>query len=90
MQTGSISFCDKTSLNVKSIDAKNCFNDKLKSYDIKILNKHFRKYDENSIQVIKKNPFLVSLKSNGNPYILFLSRFNKTEEITKNLRFIKK
>lgn len=79
MQTGSISFCDKTSLNVKSIDAKNFFNDKLKSYDIKILNKHFRKYDENSIQVIKKNPFLVSLKSNGNPYILFLSRFNKTD-----------
>lgn len=79
MQTGTISFCDKQSLNIKSNDTKKVFNDKLNDYGIKILQKHFERFDDNSFNKLKSNPYIASLKSNGNPYIMFLTRFNETD-----------
>ena len=79
MQTGTISFCDKQSLNIKSNDTKKVFNDKLNDYGIKILQKHFEKFDDNSFNKLKINPYIASLKSNGNPYLMFLTRFNDTD-----------
>ena len=77
MQTGTISFCDRNSLNIKSNDTKKYFNDKLLNYGIKVLQKHFERFNtEISISKLKSNPYLVSLKSNGNPYLLFLTKFN--------------
>ena len=79
MQTGTISFCDRQSLNIKSNDTKRLFNDKLNKYGIKILHKHFEKFDENSSNKLKNNPYIAALKSNGNPYIMFLTKFNETD-----------
>jgi len=79
MQTGTISFCDKQSLNIKSNDTKKVFNDKLNNYGIKILQKHFERFDENSLSKLKNNPYIAALKSNGNPYIMFLTKFNETD-----------
>ena len=77
MQTGTISFCDQNSLNIKSNDTKKYFNDKLLKYGVKVLQKHFERFDTKvSISKLKSNPYLVSLKSNGNPYLLFLTKFN--------------
>lgn len=77
MQTGTISFCDRNSLNIKSNDTKKYFNDKLLKYGVKVLQKHFERFDTKvSISKLKSNPYLVSLKSNGNPYLLFLTKFN--------------
>lgn len=79
MQTGTISFCDKQSLNIKSNDTKKVFNDKLNDYGIQILQKHFERFGENSFNKLNTNPYIASLKSNGNPYIMFLTRFNNTD-----------
>ena len=72
MQTGTISFCDKQSLNIKSNDTKKVFNDKLNDYGIKILQKHFEKFDDNSF--------------NNNKFIFYTVRNNNDEcsKICKN------
>ena len=79
MQTGTISFCDKQSLNIKSNDTKKYFNDKLLNYNVKILQKHFERFGNETFNKLKKNPYIASLKSNGNPYLLFLTRFHNTD-----------
>lgn len=79
MQTGFISFCGKQSLNIKSNDTKKLFNDKLLDYGVQILHKHFQKYNDFTFDKIKSNPHILSLKSNGNPYFMFLTKFNDTD-----------
>ena len=79
MQTGTISFCDKQSLNIKSNDTKKYFNDKLLKYNVKILQKHFEKFGNETFNKLKTNPYIASLKSNGNPYLLFLTKFHNTD-----------
>ena len=79
MQTGFISFCGKQSLNIKSNDTKKLFNDKLLNYGVQILHKHFQKYNDFTFEKIKSNPHIISLKSNGNPYYMFLTKFNETD-----------
>lgn len=79
MQTGTISFCDKQSLNIKSNDTKKHFNDKLLNYNVKILQKHFERFGNETFNKLKRNPYIASLKSNGNPYLLFLTKFHNTD-----------
>lgn len=77
MQTGVISFCGKnTGVNIKSNDTKRLLTDKLNQYGINILKKHFDKFTPEIEKKIKQTKHLISLKSNGNPYLLFLTRFN--------------
>lgn len=79
MQTGIISFCGKQGLNIKSSDTKRVLNDKLEGYNINILKKHFDKFTTESEKKINSIKHLISLKSNGNPYLLFLTRFNDVD-----------
>ena len=77
MQTGSISFCDTNALNIKSESVKKHILHKIEqTYGFKIMQKHFENFNESSIAKLKKNPHLMSLKSNGNPYFLFLTCIN--------------
>ena len=78
MHTGNISFCDKIALNVKSEDFKKQILSELENkYGLKILNKHFESFkDDISIQRMQKNPYMFCLKSNGNPYFMYLTRIN--------------
>ncbi len=76
MQTGIISFCGKQGLNIKSNDAKRILNEKLEGYGINILKRHFDKFSPESDKKISSIKHFISLKSNGNPYLLFLTRFN--------------
>lgn len=77
MHTGEISFCDKTAFNIKSDDTKQYILDRLeKTYGIKIIQKHFEKFSPTSHKIIQTNPHLVCVRSNGNPYFLYLMRYN--------------
>lgn len=78
MQTGNISFCDKIALNIKAEEFKEkILYDLETKYNIKILNKHFEIFrNEVSLPKLTKCPYMFCLKSNGNPYFMFLTRIN--------------
>lgn len=82
MHSGIISFCDRVSYNIKNNDIKDELLDNLyKLYGIRIIQKHYFKLDENNIKYINKIPHLISLRSNGNPYYIFLTIYNDIEII---------
>lgn len=79
MQTGNISFCDKSAMNIKSEEPKKTILHELETkYGIKILNKHFEIFKEDiSLGKMSKCPYMFCLKSNGNPYLMYLTRINQ-------------
>jgi len=78
MHVGEISFCDKIAYNIKSDETKKFILERLeKLYEIKIIQRHFDKYDiEKSPKVLNANPHMICLRSNGNPYFLYLMKYN--------------
>jgi len=79
MQIGYISFCDSTAFNIKSENIKKKILEKVESLTgIKIIQRHFNNFNNNHFKKLNDIPHLVSLKSNGNPYLLFLTRINFT------------
>lgn len=77
MHTGDISFCDKVAFNIKSDEIKKYILQKLESqYSLKIIHKHFEKYEAHTLPNLVRNPHLVCLRSNGNPYFLYLMKYN--------------
>lgn len=78
MQVANISFCDKTSLNIKSNDVKQRILDELSSiHNIRIINKHHELFDtKQHIKRFEKVPHFISIKSNGNPYYMYLTKIN--------------
>lgn len=79
MQTGYISFCDSIAFNIKSHKVKQKILDTINNLsNIKIIQKHFEVLNDNHFKKLNEIPHLVSLKTNGNPYLLFLTRYNFT------------
>jgi hypothetical protein len=79
MHTGIISFADRIVHNIKTNDIKDLILEQLYSlYGIKIIQKQHHRLDENNIKYIIKNPHMCNLRSNGNPYMMFLTRHNDT------------
>ena len=78
MHVGEISFCDKVAYNIKSEDAKKYILNRLeKKYGLKIIHKHYDRFiEEKSLPILKQNPHLVCVRSNGNPYFLCLMKYN--------------
>jgi hypothetical protein len=77
MQTGLISFCDKTAFNIKTQNVKeNILKDIYDTSKFKIIQKHFELLKKHHFSKLNDNPHLISLKSNGNPYLLYLTKFN--------------
>tara|TARA_B110000093_G_scaffold141882_1_gene152794 strand:+ start:220 stop:1257 length:1038 start_codon:yes stop_codon:yes gene_type:complete len=77
MQIGYISFCDKTAFNIKTQSVKEqILKDIYDITEIKIIQKHFEILKEHHFKKLNDNPHLVSLKSNGNPYLLYLTKYN--------------
>lgn len=80
MRIGEISFCDKVGYNIRSDETKKMILDEVeKKYGLKIIAKHFEKYNERSLNVLNQNPHMVCVRSNGNPYFLYLTRYNHTD-----------
>ena len=78
MNTGIINFCGRNGINIKSNNIKKKILEELENkFKIKIIQKHFEKFDpESSLIKINKIPHLISVKSNGNPYLLYLTKYN--------------
>lgn len=77
MQTGYISFCDSTAFNIKTANVKQKILKTIENLsNIKIIQKHFDIFNDNHFKKLNEIPHLVSLKSNGNPYLLFLTKIN--------------
>ena len=77
MHTGIISFADRISFNIKCNDFKDIILDKLyKLYGLKIIQRHYYLLNEKSVAYIKNNKYLCCLRSNGNPYYIFLTKYN--------------
>ena len=78
MHVGEISFCDKIAYNIKSEDTKKFILANLeKKYNLRIIHKHYDKFDEDrSLSILNSNPHMVCVRSNGNPYFLYLMKYN--------------
>lgn len=77
MHTGIISFANRIVNNIKSNDIKDfILNQLCNLYNIKIIQKHYHKLDDNNIKYLKNNLHLCNLRSNGNPYYMFLTLYN--------------
>ena len=87
MHTGIISFADRIAFNIKSNDFKDIILNKLyQLYGLKIIQKHYYLLNGNSAEYIKNNKYLCCLRSNGNPYYIF---FTKYINLSKNFKKIK-
>lgn len=76
MHTGVISFCDRVAYNIKSSDTKDDILGDLESFfNIKILQKHWYPLTPDSCKHIYRAPHLTCLRSNGNPYYMFFTRY---------------
>lgn len=77
MQTGYISFCGSVSFNIKTEQVKKqILKDIEKLSNFKIIQRHFDVLNKNHFKKLNDNPHLISLKTNGNPYLLFLTKYN--------------
>jgi hypothetical protein len=78
MHTGYISFCDKVGYNIKSHETKEQIMKSVERFQLRIIKKHYEKLEEGSFYKLEKNPHMACLRSNGNPYYLFLTRYHFT------------
>lgn len=82
MHLGIISFCDRIAYNIKSNDVKSDILEEIDSkYNIKIIQKHFFRLTNESVAHITATPHVVTIRSNGNPYFLYFTRYDDKEII---------
>lgn len=76
MHVGEISFCDRTAYNIKCDDVKAGILARLSSqFGISVLHKHHHIFSPHAhVPTLNASPHLVSLRTNGNPYYLLLTR----------------
>jgi len=76
-KTMDISFCERKAQNIIKSDAKSFILDYLKTkYNISISDKYALMLNDRSIKYISMNPHLISLKTTGSNYYLFLTKLN--------------
>jgi hypothetical protein len=82
MQTGIISFGDRVAWNIKCNQTKDYILDEIYNlYGIRIIQKHYFKLDETNINHLSKVPHLISLRTNGNRYYIYFTKYNDIEII---------
>jgi hypothetical protein len=74
MHVGEISFCNRIGYNIKSDEFKKTVLDRIADYGCRVIQKHHEKFT--SADVLNANPHLMTLRTNGNPYYLFLTTYN--------------
>lgn len=76
MHTGVISFCDRVGYNIKSSDTKETILRELNGkFQIQILQKHWHKLDSEGVTHLYRSPHFACLRSNGNPYYMYFTRY---------------
>lgn len=79
MHTGVISFCDRIAYNIKSSDTKDEILQELETrYQIRILQRHWQNIDTANVINIYRSPHMACLRSNGNPYYMYFTRYEDT------------
>lgn len=82
MRTGVISFCDRISYNIKCPDAKDIILNELENkYNIRILQKHWFRMDDHQYKYVNQIPHNVCIRSNGNPYFLYFTRYEDIPQV---------
>lgn len=82
MQTGIISFGDRVAWNIKCNNTKDLILDEIYNlYGIRIIQKHNFKLDETNVKHLSKVPHLMSLRTNGNRYYIYFTKYNDIEII---------
>lgn len=82
MHTGVISFCNRISFNIKSSEIKDVILEDLHSrFGIKILQKHWHRLDEHNYEHIHRAPHFMMLRSNGNPYYMYFTRYEDVNQV---------
>ena len=78
MHVGRISLCDTVAYNVKSDDDKRRILDDLdRTYSVRVIRRHHETFDERRhVPCIRTHPYFISVRTNGNPYYLYLTRIN--------------
>lgn len=77
MHTGVISFCDRVCYNIKSSDTKETILADLKArFNVHVLQKHWLRMDDAGVEQVRGSPHMACLRSNGNPYLLFFTRYD--------------
>lgn len=75
LKGSNISFCDKQTFNIIDDNLKKNILDILKNdYFIGIKDRNFYIINKKNINYIEKHPFILSVKSIGSPYYLFLTK----------------
>jgi hypothetical protein len=83
MQTQYISFCNNNALNIKSNFLKTQILTELQDkYELKIIDKHHEIFCEDKhMNRLLKVPHVTSLKTNGNPYFMYLTNLSGVNSI---------
>ena len=55
-------------------------NDISDKYNKKIIEKHYERFSENSYNILNSRPYIMSLRSNGNPYFLYLTKIGNVNQ----------
>ncbi|KAG1653625.1 hypothetical protein FOA52_007631 [Chlamydomonas sp. UWO 241] len=75
MHVGNISFCNHIGFNVKSEETKQRVLDELDAlYGRRVIQKHHDKFAQQPL--LSTRPHWLSLRSNGNPYFMYLTRID--------------
>ena len=81
MRLGEISFCGHIGFNIKSDELKKRILDEIDlNFKKKIIQKHHEPFNDSMINTLNSNPFLMALRSNGNPYFLYLTKYNNVNQ----------
>jgi hypothetical protein len=76
MHTGVISFCDRIAYNIKSSDTKDEILLHLaQQFQVHILQRHWHRLDEAGIAQLSRSPHFACLRSNGNPYLMYFTKY---------------
>lgn len=79
MHTGVISFCDRIAYNIKSSDTKDEILHYLaQQFQVHILQRHWYRLDEAGINQLARSPHFACLRSNGNPYFMYFTKYEDT------------
>lgn len=77
MHLGEISFCDRVGFNIKSDEIKGKILGELEQIcGFKVIQKHYDRFDTNNCSRLNNMPHVISLRTNGNPYLLYLTKYN--------------
>jgi hypothetical protein len=78
---GEISFAGKIGYNIKFDDVKQRLLDDLHDhFGFRVIQKHHERYHDGIINKLTSNPHMVCLRSNGNPYLLYLTKINFVQQ----------